>query len=226
MGRLLHYLRSVLTHNTAQLLGQTTGNGHGRGLPSCSPWGRGGVVQGFPRWASRPPPSLHGGSGRAGGAGRRVLFARGTSRSQFGTSMTFRGEDCPILNAARPRKGPNGTSLPHAWFWVSWARKKVYLCRVLLLISASRRPTLSASSPPQSGRQSISLSALKLERRSCCSSATLRSQSLGTSQPPCHLCTPHPSRLGSRRYGRTSGRIGRLTGLQPSRHSVECCSGE
>lgn len=42
--------------------------------------------------------------GEAGGAGRRVLFARGTSRSQFGSSMTFRGEERPIPECSSAKK--------------------------------------------------------------------------------------------------------------------------
>lgn len=120
IGRQLHDLWSVLTHlNTAQVLG--------RGLPSYSAWGHGGVVQGFPRWASR---SLHGGSGRAwraGGAAPQVCFARGTGRSQVGTSNDVSRRRSPHLQCISAKKRTEWL-IAAGWMFVGYrGMGKLYL---------------------------------------------------------------------------------------------------
>lgn len=132
---------------------------------------RRGVAVGSPKGSPGGQTAVSMGEvgGRAGGAGRRVLFARGTSRSQFGSSMTFRGEDRPIPACSSAKKRTEWQiSCRDPCCWVSWEGGKVYLCRVLLFISASRQhPWIFV--PFASSGLAVCLPALKLQRLSCCS---------------------------------------------------------
>lgn len=105
MGRLLHYLRRVLTHNSAQLLGADDRKRPWQGfavvLAVGSRWGHPRVPQ-----VGKPPSPW--GKWESWWSREVVesspLRAGNESEPIRGTSMTFRGEDCPILKCSSAKK--------------------------------------------------------------------------------------------------------------------------
>lgn len=127
MGRLLHYLRSVLTHSAAQLLGaddrKRPWQGFAAVLAVGSPWGHPRVPQGgkpsSPRgkwesWWSRASSPL-----RAGNKSEPIR----------GSSMTFRGQDCPILKCSSAKKRTEWRIASACLLLGIVGGRKVYLCR-------------------------------------------------------------------------------------------------